>query len=315
MTQHRSQGTGVFTPAEPRPGAGDGALAPSESLSKFVQAFFEGAGPTLTTLLNRPVSIAVREVVQLSGKEVAGRIPMPCVLLEARYQRGLQGGHWLSLGLPGALLIGHALAGEAEGEALEFTPADADAVGEVANQLLGAAASALKPLLTRSVAFDPVSLTVAEDASGLPSELSVGKERLWLVRAEATGPDGFRAEMSLVVGPDLVREIAALVEEAGSAAPAVEAPLPATAPSGIDLILDVTLPVAVELGRSRMQIQDILKLAPGSIIELDKSAGDPVDILINDRPIAKGEVVVIDENFGVRLTSIVTTTERIRTLR
>ncbi|MBI5627352.1 MAG: hypothetical protein HY953_00415, partial [Candidatus Rokubacteria bacterium] len=158
MTQHRSQGTGVFTPAEPRPGAGDGALAPSESLSKFVQAFFEGAGPTLTTLLNRPVSIAVREVVQLSGKEVAGRIPMPCVLLEARYQRGLQGGHWLSLGLPGALLIGHALAGEAEGEALEFTPADADAVGEVTNQLLGAAASALKPLLTRSVAFDPVSL-------------------------------------------------------------------------------------------------------------------------------------------------------------
>ena len=290
-------------------------LAPSESLSRFVQAFFEGAGPTLTTLLNRPVAVAVREVVQLSPTEAVERLPLPCVLLEARYQRGLQGGHWITVGMTGALLIGHALIGEAEGEALEFTPAHADAVGETMNQLFGAAASALKPVLGRSVAFEPASLTVAEDSSGLPAELGVGKERLWLVRAEATGPDGFRAEMSLVVGPDLVREIAALVEEAGSAAPAVEAPLPATAPSGIDLILDVTLPVAVELGRSRMQIQDILKLAPGSIIELDKSAGDPVDILINDRPIAKGEVVVIDENFGVRLTSIVTTAERIRTLR
>ncbi len=87
------------------------------------------------------------------------------------------------------------------------------------------------------------------------------------------------------------------------------------APSKIDLILDVTLPVTVELGRARMQIQDILKLTPGSVIALDKSAGDPVELLINDRPIAKGEVVIIDENFGVRLTSIVTTTERIRTLR
>jgi len=113
---------------------------------------------------------------------------------------------------------------------------------------------------------------------------------------------------------DLV-DYVAQTSRTNAAAPVAEAPVPVAAPSGIDLILDVTLPVAVELGRSRMQIQDILKLAPGSIIELDKAAGDPVDILINDRPIAKGEVVVIDENFGVRLTSIVTTTERIRTLR
>jgi flagellar motor switch protein FliN/FliY len=81
------------------------------------------------------------------------------------------------------------------------------------------------------------------------------------------------------------------------------------------MILDITLPVTVELGRARMQIQDILKLGPGSIVELEKLAGDPVELLINDRPIARGEVVVIDENFGVRLTSIVTPTERIRTLR
>ena len=95
-----------------------------------------------------------------------------------------------------------------------------------------------------------------------------------------------------------------------AAAPELAAP-----PAKIDMILDVTLPVAVELGRARMQIQDILKLAPGSVIALDKSAGDPVELLINDRPFAKGEVVIIDENFGVRLTSIVTATERIRSLR
>jgi flagellar motor switch protein FliN/FliY len=117
------------------------------------------------------------------------------------------------------------------------------------------------------------------------------------------------------MGSDLAREIATVGVEPPGSPPRAEAQETGSAPSGIDLILDVTLPVAVELGRARMQIQDILKLAPGSIVELDKSAGDPVEILINDRPIAKGEVVVIDENFGVRLTSIVTATERIKTLR
>jgi flagellar motor switch protein FliN/FliY len=117
--------------------------------------------------------------------------------------------------------------------------------------------------------------------------------------------------LGLTIGDDVARELAATV------VPAEPAPAPRAEAGGarLDLILDVTLPVTVELGRARMQIQEILKLAPGSVIELDKSAGDPVELYINDRPIAKGEVVIIDENFGVRLTSIVTTTERIKTLR
>jgi len=74
------------------------------------------------------------------------------------------------------------------------------------------------------------------------------------------------------------------------------------------------MPVTVELGRTRMLIRDILALGPGSIIELDKLAGEPVDLLVNDRPIAKGEVVVIDENFGVRLTQIAHAAERLQSL-
>ena len=118
----------------------------------------------------------------------------------------------------------------------------------------------------------------------------------------------------LTVGTDLAREIVTLSARPGLASRRHRRETDGQ-PSSLGLILDVTLPVSVELGRARMQIQDILKLVPGSIVELDKSAGDPVDILINDRPIARGEVVVIDENFGVRLTSIVTATERIKAIR
>jgi flagellar motor switch protein FliN/FliY len=79
----------------------------------------------------------------------------------------------------------------------------------------------------------------------------------------------------------------------------------------ISLIMDVPLQVTVELGRTQKLIKDILEFGPGSIIELDKLAGEPVDILVNGKPIAKGEVVVIDESFGVRITDIIHPSKRI----
>jgi len=85
--------------------------------------------------------------------------------------------------------------------------------------------------------------------------------------------------------------------------------------SNINLIMDVPLQVTVELGRTRKLIRDILELTPGSIIELDKLAGEPVDILVNGKLIAKGEVVVIDDNFGVRIVEIVSPLERTYTLQ
>lgn len=83
----------------------------------------------------------------------------------------------------------------------------------------------------------------------------------------------------------------------------------------IGLILDVPLQVTVELGGTRMKIKDILDLGIGSIIELDKLAGDPVDVYVNGKMIAKGEVVVIDENFGIKITDIISPIERANTLQ
>ncbi|MBL8963014.1 MAG: flagellar motor switch protein FliN [Phycisphaerae bacterium] len=72
----------------------------------------------------------------------------------------------------------------------------------------------------------------------------------------------------------------------------------------IDLLSDVNLNVKIELGRTRMLVNDVLKLGEGSVVELDKLAGDPVDIYVNDRPIARGEVLVLNENFCVRINEI-----------
>ena len=84
--------------------------------------------------------------------------------------------------------------------------------------------------------------------------------------------------------------------------------------SKIDLVADIPVRVTVELGRTRKNIADILNMTPGSVIELDKMAGEPVDVLVNSKLIAKGEVVVIDENFGVRITEIVSSAGRVHSL-
>jgi len=83
----------------------------------------------------------------------------------------------------------------------------------------------------------------------------------------------------------------------------------------IDLILDVNVELSAELGRKTMLIKDILELGPGSILELNKLAGEPVDLLVNNKLLARGEVVVINENFGIRIIDIVGPEQRIKNLK
>lgn len=82
----------------------------------------------------------------------------------------------------------------------------------------------------------------------------------------------------------------------------------------LDLILDVSVPVSVELGRASMFVKDILSLAYGSVVELDRLAGSPVDLLVRGKLLAQGEVVVVEENFGIKITNICGSEERVKNL-
>jgi flagellar motor switch protein FliN/FliY len=102
--------------------------------------------------------------------------------------------------------------------------------------------------------------------------------------------------------------------EAGTAARS-KASSTATTPANMDFILDVPLEVTVELGRTKLLVNELLKLGQGSVIELSKLAGETLDILANQKLVARGEVVVINEKYGVRLTEVVSPMERIERLR
>ena len=131
---------------------------------------------------------------------------------------------------------------------------------------------------------------------------------------------------------------AALAEQAGGTEPAGEqpdaeasaparraptatfeqfSPGPAKAPgtNDIDLILDIPVQLTVELGRTKIAIKNLLQLAQGSVVELDGLAGEPMDVFVNGCLIAQGEVVVVNDKFGIRLTDIITPAERIRKLK
>ena len=112
-------------------------------------------------------------------------------------------------------------------------------------------------------------------------------------------------------GETAVEEKEEVVDEEGSAETAGEE---SGEPASLDLILDIPLAVTVELGRSKMLINDLLQLGQGSVVELTKLVGEPLEVLVNDKLVARGEVVVVNEKFGVRLTDIVTPMERVKSL-
>jgi flagellar motor switch protein FliN/FliY len=133
----------------------------------------------------------------------------------------------------------------------------------------------------------------------------------------ATDEDRMAAEWAAALSESkgVASEVAPPAESIAPAAFAQFTPTAATgAGNDINMILDIPVQLTVELGRTRIPIKHILQLAQGSVVELDALAGEPMDVLVNGYLIAQGEVVVVNEKFGIRLTDIVTPSERMRRL-
>ncbi len=159
-------------------------------------------------------------------------------------------------------------------------------------------------------------MAALEAESELPSDgmMSQGDLDALIAASQADRPEGaaeesgFEESLSEEKADPLLGPAGLIDFPSFDPAPLAEA---FSAPSGgLNRVRDIPLEVTVELGRTRLLIRDILDLSPGSIIELDKLAGEPVDLFANGMLVARGEVIVIDDNFGVRVTEIITAAER-----
>jgi flagellar motor switch protein FliN len=185
---------------------------------------------------------------------------------------------------------------------------DQDAIEALIAQQAAEAAAAAAPVEAEDAevvaeAAQPAPVAEAEAADDAPL---TADEIEALIAAEA-GP----AVPS--PAPGALATTGPLIEDVSFAElPPVRAPIDERAE--IDLLLDVPLQITVELGQARRTIRELLELGQGSILHLTRHAGEPVDVLVNGQHIARGEVVVIDENFGIRVTEVVSPAERLRTM-
>jgi flagellar motor switch protein FliN/FliY len=165
-------------------------------------------------------------------------------------------------------------------------------------------------------AAEPAQPTAGD--AGDASAAEVGSDEASVESAEADGSGGGDDDLAAAnstAGGDVAT---AAATPSGSASgddgsqpvdlPQFDKPQAGEAREGIDLLNDVNLNVKIELGRTRMLVEDVLRLAAGAVVELDKLAGDPVDVYVNDRLVARGEVLVLNDNFCVRVSEIVSLT-------
>jgi flagellar motor switch protein FliN len=178
---------------------------------------------------------------------------------------------------------------------------------EILNQSLSGVASAVSTRVSREISCVPgrsAPPPAPPDAGAYAFEITLGGQ-------------GF--PLLLVFAPSITGLSAAPVQAAAEGAPeeraqTAGAPRKTGAPGSMDLLLDVELPVSVSFGRAQLMLKDVIKLTTGSIVELNRALSEPVEVIVNNCVIARGEVVVVEGNYGIRIKQVISRQERLRTL-
>ena len=343
-----------------------------DALGEIGNISYGTASTALSDILKKRVVIDTPTVRVTTQREIKEEHPVPYVIVEVNYKRGLSGSNVLILKVSDSAVIADLMmGGDGSNPSDDLSEMELSAVGEAMNQMVGSACTSLSTLLNKRIDIEPPRV----------EKVNLSEDKPFMRYQDLKIEELIDSEIMLLMpfrlGVDLADSLLALTEPAAPAATVAPAPaqtpvsapvpplaqpaqsnpaaaygmapppsanMPPPAPpeprqqpvmvqsaqfsplgaaksgremssGNIGLIMDVPLQVTVELGSTRMKIKEILELGLGSIIELDKLAGDPVDVLVNGKLIAKGEVVVIDENFGIKITDIISPLERASTLQ
>lgn len=327
------------TPAPP-----SSAITPEEedTLNEFIQILSEAGQDVFSTLMGEETTTEAQGFIETSTNTIESDIPeKEIVVAELNYKGLAQGKTLVITALETALKIATQMTGG--GAETEFGDLEESAFSEAIQSLYSSINTHLAQKLGGEIAMDPPEIHTKPDdlVDLLPS--STEKQILLTYTIESSSLSG---SIFQVIPRNLLHSISSAEseEDLGQDATVTDFGTPSSAPpvmdqpaqfvaggkgraqmapspgldvdiTNLDLILDIQLEVKVELGRTQRKIREVLELGPGSVVELDHLAGEPVDILVNDKLFAKGEVVVIDENFGVRITDILSIEERIEALK
>ena len=307
---------------------------------KVGNIFAESMGSVFSMLTGREFSITSKDGASVDHEGVAKLHATTAVYVKAHYTKGMTGTLLFALPLKeGTMLVDLMLGGDGT-PAEELAGDSRDALAETFNQIMGSANQALSDLAGETLSISNVEIFSDDSANPKALEELLGPGPFYDLPL-ATTQEGLSTSIHILFPDLLIQQIKRKLGFGEPAAPvpapapqaAAPAPLPAPvpAPSGttplpaamptshvdtgnLDLLLDIELPVMVRMGQTEMQLGELLKLTPGSILELNRAADAPVELLVNSKVIAKGEVVVVDGNFAFRITEIESTAARLRSL-
>jgi flagellar motor switch protein FliN/FliY len=294
------------------------------------------------TLLDRRVEITTPKVKIHTLTELLSMYQVPFVVVEVEYVEGLQGKNLLLLKEYDAAIITDVLMGGSGSveEPIELSELHMSAINEIMNQMIGSSATALAKIIGSAVNISTPNsrrMSLERDISVLGTD-----ERVIVIEFTMEIEGLLNSSLIQILSLEQGKEMAALLLKANEVAneapgaPSVPAPAPVkqapapppapaaeaaavqyesfespyatplTSPDGLNMVYDIPVQVSVELGKTKKEISEILEFDRGTIVVLEKNAGDPVEVLVNGKLVASGEVVVIEENYGVRITRVYT---------
>ncbi|GAB6273931.1 MAG: flagellar motor switch phosphatase FliY [Peptococcaceae bacterium] len=308
-----------------------------DTLGEIGNISLGAAATTLSLLLNYKVSITSPRVTISQLEELKNLFLVPCIAVYVEFTDGLAGFNVLVLKQTDTAIIADLMmGGEAKKkreENEELTEMEISAAAEAMNQMIGTAATSLAELFGFSVRISPPKVDFLK-VSTVPFIFSQYQGYFAVTFFRLTIGDFLDTEFMQIMDIKSAKEQIALllkkyehpqkVEQVNLPEEKTDFPGKQISESlesefkleqqKFNLILDIPLKVTVVLGRTKRSIKDVLSLTPGSILDLASLVDEPVEVLINNTLVAKGEVVVVDENFGVRITNIISPTERMQYL-
>ncbi|HAG11570.1 MAG TPA: flagellar motor switch phosphatase FliY [Desulfotomaculum sp.] len=323
-----------------------------DALGEIGNISLGAAATALSQLFNQKVNITSPRITICRAEELRNFFVTPCLAVDIEFIEGLSGFNVLVLKQSDAVIMTDLMmGGEGKRTLSEDEPMsemEISAAAEAMNQMIGTAATSMADLFGFAVNISPPRTEFLEENSFSEvlnrsqgkmvviyfrliignildtkfvqvMEINTAKKQASILykkyNQEDTEEDIHNEELSEQVEEDLQEgqqeELFILAEE-------MKKSVPNSTQAGIkkrmDLILDIPLKVTVVLGTAKRPIKDVLSITPGSIVELASLVDEPVEVLVNETLVAKGEVVVVDENFGVRITNIISPEERIKYL-
>lgn len=322
-----------------------------DALAEIGNISMGSAATALSTLVNRKVQITVPKIFMSTPATITETYPEPCIVVTIGYQLGLEGDNLLVIHEHDALVIGNLMMGE-DGRNLppELDELYLSAVTEAMNMMMGSASTAMSELFRRTIDISPPETTRRDLAhEALTDQDLVDEEPIITVAFRMEIEDLVDSTLLQIIKVNFAKDMVASLMPPELEVQEEPTPISVTStewtdlkkqpvqtevtlppppipeqviqPSydlgniNIDLIRDIPVQVRAILGRTRMAIDNILRLGPGHIMELDSLHGEPIELLANERLIARGEVVVVGEQFGVRITEIATPQDRIGSIR